>query len=150
MTGSDDCGNNLMINNIERRIKVFRSEKLFNDSWEFQLVREGESYREDRFIPVELPHDWLIYDCDNLYEDGTGYYRKSFKLDKKTEKRYFINFDGVYMDSTIYVNSLEVGVNRYGYSPFEFESATHLKSTPLAFAFFRAFSTVLLYLIALE
>ena len=98
-----------------------RAEKLFNDNWEFQLVKPGETYKEDGYTPVNIPHDWLIYDCDNLYADGTGYYKKIFDLAKKPGKKYYINFDGVYMDSTVYVNGKEAGVNRYGYSSFEFD-----------------------------
>lgn len=33
-------------------------------------------------MPVTLPHDWLIYDTHNLYENGEGWYRTSLKFDK--------------------------------------------------------------------
>ncbi|MBR4777994.1 MAG: hypothetical protein IK007_10345 [Lachnospiraceae bacterium] len=52
-----------------------RKEAKINDLWEFKLLREGEDYTDDGYIQVDLPHDWLIYDCDNLYENGTGYYK---------------------------------------------------------------------------
>lgn len=98
-----------------------RIETLFNDNWEFQVVKPGDTFKEDGFTSVNLPHDWLIYDCENLYADGTGYYKKSFTLHKKAGRKYYINFDGVYMDSTVYVNGKEAGVNRYGYSAFELD-----------------------------
>ena len=62
-----------------------RKERLFNDGWMFQLVKDEEKYSEDRYVPVQLPHDWLIYDCQNLYADGTGYYKKYFVIDKKSK-----------------------------------------------------------------
>ena len=49
-----------------------RIEKLFNDGWEFQVVGINESLDEEKFVEVRLPHDWLIYDCNNLYADETG------------------------------------------------------------------------------
>ena len=98
-----------------------RIETIFNDNWEFKLVCPGEEYSEEGFISVDLPHDWLIYDCENLYANGTGYYKKKFNLDKNDEKKYYINFDGVYMDSSVYVNGTLAGINRYGYSSFEFD-----------------------------
>lgn len=104
-----------------------RMEIKVNDLWEFKLVREGEEYSDDGFIWVDLPHDWLIYDCDNLYANGTGYYRKQFGVEKKPGKRYLINFDGVYMNSVIFVNGKEVGSNRYGYSSFEIDITDELK-----------------------
>lgn len=104
-----------------------RLEIIVNDLWEFKLVHEGEEYSEDGFIQVDLPHDWLIYDCDNLYENGTGYYKKQFAVEKKPGKRYLMNFDGVYMNSVIFVNGKEVGSNRYGYSPFEIDITDHIK-----------------------
>ncbi len=33
---------------------------------------------EAKMQPVDLPHDWLIYDTKNLYEDSIGWYRKNF------------------------------------------------------------------------
>ena len=103
-----------------------RKEAKINDLWEFKLLREGEDYTDDGYIQVDLPHDWLIYDCDNLYENGTGYYKKQFSIKKEQGKRYLVNFDGVYMNSVIFVNGKEVGVHRYGYSPFEFDITDYL------------------------
>ncbi|MCR5205740.1 MAG: DUF4982 domain-containing protein [Lachnospiraceae bacterium] len=91
-----------------------RTESLFNDGWSFRL--DSEDYKS-----VEIPHDWLIGDVNNLYKTGTGYYRKIFFLEKKVGKKYLINFDGIYMDSTVYVNGKEAGTNRYGYSSFEYD-----------------------------
>ena len=43
--------------------------KLFNDGWEFAKQVLTETKNEEVpsvFIPVEIPHDWLIYDSYNL------------------------------------------------------------------------------------
>lgn len=85
-----------------------------NDGWRFA---KGEPAN---FVPVELPHDWLIRDTGNLYETGTGWYER--KLDAgflKRGQRLILRFDGVHMDSTLYVNGREAGQWKYGYTAFE-------------------------------
>ena len=102
-----------------------------------------------RFKPVELPHDWLIYNTKDLYQDGCGWYRKEFDLETgeiddlgmdlskramvqvgDTElikarisrgERLVLRFDGVYMDSTVYVNGKKIGDWKYGYSTFDMD-----------------------------
>nr|WP_302598122.1 glycoside hydrolase family 2 TIM barrel-domain containing protein [uncultured Cellulosilyticum sp.] len=100
------------------------SKQLFNEGWLFtkeplDTTLQEVNARGEKFEPVSLPHDWLIEDAKNLYENGTGWYKKRFNLRKKEGTLYFIRFDGVYMDSTIYVNDAKVGEWKYGYSAFE-------------------------------
>ena len=122
-----------------------RKEMLFNTGWEFIRLEFGTEL-EDFYKTVEgktaaerpeetaenirdlgtlrkvnLPHDWLIYDTEDLYLDSTGWYRKRFDLEKEPGRRYLINFDGVYMDSTLYVNGKAAGTHHYGYSAFEYD-----------------------------
>lgn len=131
----------------------------FSDGWSFlrtdlkATMAEAESARV-RFAPVELPHDWLIYDTENLYRNGCGWYRKEFELEtgeigdlggnlwtaaRKGSggerivarigrgERVILRFDGVYMDSTVYVNGIRMGDWKYGYSAFDVDitSALH-------------------------
>ena len=94
---------------------------LFNDNWEFSKTEIGSEFDENfSWQRVDIPHDWLIYDTNNLYETSTGWYRKKFTY-KKSENRASIAFDGVYMDSKVYVNGNLAGEWKYGYSPFEFD-----------------------------
>lgn len=100
--------------------------QLFNDGWEFSKQPlhtdlEAINQRREAFLPVGLPHDWLIYDTEHLYEDGTGWYRKTFYWKPEEDQRVFLRFDGIYMDSTIYVNDKKAGAWKYGYSAFEIE-----------------------------
>ena len=99
--------------------------RLFNDGWTFLKTGLGTGYddvkqRMGDFKPVDLPHDWLIYDGKNLYEDSCGWYYKRFGLADTPldEKRIFLRFDGVYMDTTIYINGEMQGDWKYGYSTF--------------------------------
>lgn len=92
--------------------------RLFNDGWSF---REAEI--QPQWNPVEIPHDWLIYDTANLYKNSEGWYRKEFDVlnEDIDSKRFFLRFDGIYMDSEVFVNGKTAFVWKYGYSAFEFE-----------------------------
>lgn len=94
---------------------------LFNDKWEFaKSTLETTSSDGLAFNAVDIPHDWLIYNTLNLYEDSTGWYRKEFTW-HKNESEVLLSFDGVYMDSTLYINRKLMGEWKYGYSSFEYE-----------------------------
>ena len=59
---------------------------------------------------------------------GTGWYRKEFGLPGNIQgKRVFIEFDGVYMDSDVWLNGVHLGNRPYGYSSFQYELTPHLK-----------------------
>lgn len=59
---------------------------------------------------------------------GTGWYRKEFNLSENThDKRVFIEFDGVYMNSMIWINGVNLGSRPYGYSSFQYELTPYLK-----------------------
>ncbi|MGM0899509.1 MAG: hypothetical protein ACQEXB_00070 [Bacillota bacterium] len=52
---------------------------LFNDGWEFAKSSLEVTDRSDlKYEPVELPHDWLIYNTLDLYENSIGWYRIRF------------------------------------------------------------------------
>lgn len=102
---------------------------LFNDGWEFaKSGLETADWRGLEFSPVDLPHDWLIYDTLNLYENSIGWYRRIYE--HTGPHRVFLNFDGVYMDSTLYVNGKAVGEWKYGYTAFEHELTEALQEGP--------------------
>ena len=51
---------------------------------------------------------------------GIGWYRKTFTLPASAAgQKIFVQFDGVYMDSTVYLNGTQVGARPYGFSSFE-------------------------------
>lgn len=96
---------------------------LFNDGWQFCLCDIGTELSAlpgRHWYNVELPHDWLINDTSKLYETGEGWYRRSLTCSaEQLSGRVLLNFDGVYMNSTLFVNGKEVGSWTYGYSAFE-------------------------------
>lgn len=95
---------------------------LFNDQWEFAKSNlETENSAGLAFEPVDIPHDWLIYNTLDLYENSIGWYRKELLIDNLGKEDVLLCFDGVYMDSTLYVNQQLIGEWKYGYSKFEHE-----------------------------
>jgi beta-galactosidase len=106
--------------------------KLFNENWKFtkqQVNMSLEDLEKEsiRWSEVDLPHDWLIYNTNDLYETSEGWYKKSFRIEDLSNKVISICFEGVYMNSTVYVNDTVAGEWKYGYSSFEFDITKLLK-----------------------
>lgn len=116
--------------------------QLFNDDFTFakyslkaskdELLSGSSAHCLSAPAPVDLPHDWMISQVNNLYEDSIGCYRKHFTIPKDGRcalgtPRYFLRFEGVYMDSRYYLNGREVFAWPYGYTTFEFEITPYLR-----------------------
>ncbi|CAM3428121.1 sugar-binding domain-containing protein [Paenibacillus lupini] len=108
-----------------------QKQKLNND-WYFSkhpLGTEIDTIKagEIPWSPITIPHDWLIYDSNNLYENSVGWYRKTITLTEiDPHTCYSLRFEGVYMNSKLYVNGREVGTWKNGYSTFEFDITPYL------------------------
>lgn len=107
------------------------SKILFNDNWQFILKEIGtdlsEIENEKNWHDTEIPHDWLIGNSHHLYDEGEGWYKKVFSVENIGENdSYILCFDGVYMNSTVYVNGKIVGEWKYGYSSFSFDISDFL------------------------
>lgn len=114
--------------------------QLFNDGFTFakysleasvdELLSGSSAHCLSAPVPVDIPHDFMIGQVNNLYEDGIGCYRKHFTVPTADrapgESRFFLRFEGVYMDSRCYINGREVFVWPYGYTTFEFEITPYL------------------------
>ena len=119
-----------------------RDVRLFDEGWLFLLGDEPEmaqpGYDDSRWRQLSLPHDWAIegdFSATNpsgagggALPGGVGWYRKHFRLPAtEGERRYYLAFDGVYMNSTVYVNGHEVGSRPYGYSSFEYDLTPYVR-----------------------
>lgn len=105
----------------------------FSDHWRFYLGDGGSAapdYNDSSWRNVDLPHDYSIeqeYSSSNEAESGylpggTGWYRKSFTVSPEWQnKKVQIDFGGVYMNATVYLNGQELGFHPYGYTAFSFE-----------------------------
>ena len=87
---------------------------------------------------LDVPHDWSIEGPFNqaspsgagggYLDGGIGWYRKSFAPPLLTAGgRLFIEFDGAYMDSQVWINGHFLGRHPYGYTGFEYDLTPHLK-----------------------
>lgn len=107
----------------------------FNDHWRFYLGglngAEAPVYNDASWKDVTLPHDYSIdqgYSIAAPAEQesgyvlgGTGWYRKTFMLSEEMQgKIVSVDFDGVYMNATVYLNGTKLGTHPYGYTPFSF------------------------------
>lgn len=93
--------------------------KLFNDGWQFAFKRLNETPAEEEYKPVEIPHDWQIHNTHDLYSTGDGYYRKRFCVYDTKDSVYSLRFEGVYMDSKVFLNGKEIFEWKYGYTTFD-------------------------------
>lgn len=126
--------------------------RLFDTGWRFikdsAISAEAPGYNDSKWRIVNLPHDWSIEDLPTngtdtiigpfskkgagknataFTEGGTAWYRKSFVLDKSTkDKKVFIQFDGVYMNSDVWINGHHLGNHPNGYTSFIYELTSHL------------------------
>ncbi len=111
---------------------------LFNDGWLFselaidavpKLLSPDDFFNKASspdlsYRPVTLPHDWQIYHVQDLYRNSVGFYKKSFNISEggAGPDRYLaLAFEGVYMNSAVWINGKKAGEWKYGYSAFEFD-----------------------------
>lgn len=78
-------------------------------------------YNFDYEPSLTVPGDWNSqYEKLEFYE-GVLWYRRNFSVSLKEDKRYFIHFGAVNYESHIYLNGKKLGVNKGGFTPFQFE-----------------------------
>ncbi|HJC46495.1 MAG TPA: discoidin domain-containing protein [Candidatus Lachnoclostridium pullistercoris] len=112
----------------------------FDDNWKFNLgdVSGGEdpSFNDSDWRSLSLPHDYSIeqefsqsMEAESGYlPGGIGWYRKNFIIPAdQAGKQVRIDFDGVYMDATVYINGHELGTHPYGYTPFSYDLTDYIK-----------------------
>ena len=122
--------------------------ELFNDGWAFSeyeidydlMYKDGnpillipDQFFEDSktqiYKSVSIPHDWMIYHVNDLYKNSVGFYRKTFNLSEEEikERHNAIRFEGIYMNSAVWINGNKAGEWKYGYSTFEFDISDLVK-----------------------
>ncbi len=98
-------------------------ERLFNDGWRFVKLPFGSTLAQAKtalWTPVDLPHDWLIAQSDNLYETSDGWYQRTLTVGNAADGQVrLLRFDGVYMDCDVIVNDRVICTHRYGYTAFD-------------------------------
>lgn len=114
----------------------------FNQDWKFFLGDEAAAkspgFNDAKWRTLALPHDWSI---EGKFEEknpakpeggglptGVAWYRKTFTLAAALQKmNTYIEFDGVYKNSEVWINGHLLGKRPYGYISFRYELTRHLK-----------------------
>ena len=119
-----------------------RERQCFDKDWRFALgdsaIMAKADFDDSSWRLLDVPHDWAIegdFYVGNpsgagggALPGGIGWYRKSFTVNRKLSTvNYYIEFDGVYMNSTVYVNGEKVGNRPYGYSSFEYDITPYIR-----------------------
>jgi beta-galactosidase len=115
----------------------------FNQDWQFFLAAEtidasASSYDDTGWRTLNLPHDWSIeagFDPNNpagtgggALPGGHGWYRKHFKLPETDQgKTIYIDFDGVYRNSSVWINGHLLGFRPNGYVSFRYNLTPYLR-----------------------
>ena len=115
-----------------------RQTSCFDDGWLFALADSAEmaspGYNDFGWRKLNLPHDWAI-EGDFLPSNpsgagggalpgGVGWYRKHFRVTEAD--KYFMAFDGIYMNAKVFVNGKLVGHRPYGYSSVEYDITPYI------------------------
>jgi beta-galactosidase len=114
----------------------------FNKDWKFSLAADSSarlaSFDDSSWRSLVLPHDWSI---EGKFEEknpsgvgggalpgGTGWYRKKFRIsDAEKGNRFYVEFDGVYCNSEVWINEHYLGKRPNGYISFHYDITPHLQ-----------------------
>ena len=110
--------------------------------WKFSLGdvkgAEREEFDDSSWRTLNIPHDWSIegrYDESNpagiagaFLPAGIGWYRKTIDINGlRGDDQYFVEFDGVYMNSDVWINGEHLGTRPCGYISFSYNLTPFLK-----------------------
>ncbi|WP_396600665.1 glycoside hydrolase family 2 TIM barrel-domain containing protein [Algibacter sp. R77976] len=114
----------------------------FNNNWQF-ILEDNPSFSNKKIDDsswnvLNVPHDWSFEkgvrkggdqgQGGGYHDGGIGWYRKQFNVKKESlSKITYINFDGVYMNSEVWVNGNYLGKRPYGYISFRYDISKHLE-----------------------
>lgn len=132
----------LMWIGVQAAYAQVRMRENFNQGWKFYLGDEAEAkspgFNDTKWRILTLPHDWSVegkFDINNPAKPeggglptGIAWYRKSFTLSAAQQKKdIFIEFDGVYKNSEVWINGHLLGLRPFGYSSFHYALTKYLK-----------------------
>jgi beta-galactosidase len=111
----------------------------FDFDWKFSLSDDSTyinpSFNDKNWEDVQLPHDWNISQDFKREQggsvaylpDGIGWYRKTFVLPTtSSNKNVLIMFDGIFMQSDVYINGQHLGFRPYGFCSIEYDLTPYL------------------------
>ncbi|QEM02482.1 glycoside hydrolase family 2 protein [Mucilaginibacter rubeus] len=115
--------------------------QLFDYNWKFNLGDDSlarlRDFNDNAWRNLDLPHDWSIEGsvspknptggAGGYFPAGIGWYRKTFKVATEWKgKSVSVYFEGVYMNSEVFINGKSLGIRPYGYSSFRYDLSPYL------------------------
>ena len=111
--------------------------------WRFTLGdpagADQPGFDDHQWRRLDLPHDWSIEGTPTesapaggrggYFPTGIGWYRKAFRMPAGSHGQMAsLEFDGVYMNSDVWINGFHLGKRPYGYISFAYDISQHLVS----------------------
>ena len=88
------------------------------------------TFDDSAWKDVSLPHNWNEFDGQDGGDDfdqSASWYRRHVTPDASMAGReLFLNFDGAYLTTEVFVNGTRVGEHRGGFAAFTFDVTAHL------------------------
>ena len=132
--------------------QTLRTTQLFDANWKFcygdVAGAEKPGFDDQSWRTVTLPHDWSIEDLPAATDKdtvigpfskksvgntatgyvvgGTAWYLKHFAIPALGSKKVSVYFDGVYMNSDVWLNGHLLGNHPYGYTAFSYNLTPYL------------------------
>ena len=121
---------------------VSRERRCIDDNWRFihsdSVQAEDQAFDDSQWRTVDLPHDWSIEypvykeapagGSGGYAETGVGWYRKKVTFDRGAQgKTVWLEFDGIYMNSDVWINGHYLGNHPYGYTSFFYDVSEFLE-----------------------
>lgn len=110
-------------------------------NWKFSLgdIKDADNARfnDKNWRTLNLPHDWSIEQVvgenetaggkGGYFPTGIGWYRKTFSMPPvKSDQKVLIEFDGVQMNSEVWINGKYLGKRPNGYIGFNYDITSAL------------------------
>ncbi len=114
----------------------------FCKNWKFHLGdtdnAKDPAFDDSGWRTLNLPHDWSIegeFSNDHpatpgggALPGGIGWYRKKFTIpEADKDKLVFVDFDGIYQKSEVWINGHYLGIRPNGYISFRYELTPFVK-----------------------
>ncbi|GLR69818.1 sugar-binding domain-containing protein [Agaribacter marinus] len=128
--------------NEKQQTFAFERNIPFDFDWQFHLgdvsAAKGAYFDDKAWQTVDLPHDYSITGeysqahpagwRGGFLPTGVAWYRKNLEIPSEWKnKRIILRFDGVYLNSDVWVNGQHVGHRPNGYVSFSYDITKYLK-----------------------
>ncbi|HEY9049025.1 MAG TPA: glycoside hydrolase family 2 TIM barrel-domain containing protein [Ohtaekwangia sp.] len=129
------------ISGLAQHQGIHERKQLFDNDWKFfpgdTAAASIATYNDANWRKLDLPHDWSIEGeiapknptagGGGYFPAGKAWYRKTFNVPAEWEtKKVSIYFEGVYMNSEVFINGKSLGVYPYGYSSFSYDLTPYI------------------------